>query len=605
MNMSAVPAELTEREPTPRPGAGRKVLVAEDSPITYDLLKLLLNQRGHEVDIAVDGRQALEALRHNDYDIALLDFHLPQMDGLQVASTIKKEADGRKLPRLIAITADVEGLLSHEEDCENFDNIIPKPLDIYQVGQLVEEQAEAAEKASTAAEPPRARTAAPVTEAARAEERRVPPFLEGLGFEFLVWPEDLDAMRLSARGMQATLGDQRFDAILIKKPVPIEDLANLWHRKALYVLPIIDLTGTLGVHADLDASKLGTRDGEKISKLIGLFQDQRARLSRDVLFSETLSEQLVGRIYVSARPLNADYDPASKSLVSYNVALRGTVAAREAAALCEQGLLRRSFFDRFYFCPQCDSTRMHVREECARCRSADLTEESYIHHFKCAYQGPEAEFRQGDDLICPKCRRELSHFGYDYDRPGTMVVCRSCKNAASDPAIGFVCLDCGGHIDSEACQTRDVYSYELTDKGIGFAEHGRAVLGETANVLRFAELPMELVVALNVAAKNFNEKNVPFTLANIYYTHEREITSEHGARQFAQARNLFIENLRSALGHKDDIVVRGQSYDYVPLHDIDPLAVEAQFKDVVSEAQATLRYDLGTRFKAFGPEDFS
>ena len=57
--------------------AGRRVLVAEDSPTTHEILKLLLTQRGHHVDIATDGEQALEALRRNHYDVALLDFHLP------------------------------------------------------------------------------------------------------------------------------------------------------------------------------------------------------------------------------------------------------------------------------------------------------------------------------------------------------------------------------------------------------------------------------------------------------------------------------------------------------------------------------------------------
>lgn len=600
--MTAAIAGAAKGEPDSQPSRGRKVLVAEDSPITHDLLKLLLNQRGHEVDIAVDGRQALEALRQNDYDIALLDFHLPQMDGLQVAAAIKKEAQGRKLPRLIAITADVEGLLAHEENCENFDNIIPKPLDIYQVGKLVEEQADLADREVEAAQ---ASAAAPVAKIDRQEAQRLPSFLEGLGYQFLVWPGDLEPMRLSARAMQASLGDPRFDAIVVKEPVPIEELATLWRRKALYVLPIIDLTGTLGVHADLDASRLGARDTGELDRIITLFQDQRARLNRDLLFSETLSEQLVGRVYVSARPLNANFDVRSKSYVSYNVALSGEVAAREADALCEQGLMRRMFFDRFYICPRCDSSRMHVREECARCRSANLTEESYLHHFKCAYQGPESAFRHGDELICPKCRRELSHFGYDYDRPGTMIVCRSCNHAASEPAIGFVCLDCGGHIDSEACETRDVYSYELTDQGIGLAEHGRTFLGEATNVLRFAELPIELVVALNVAAKSFNEKKIPFALVNIYYSHEREITAEHGARQFAQARDLFIDNLRSALHDKNDMVVKGQAYDYVLLHGIEPRAAQSEFEELVRDAQATVRFDLGTRFKAFGPEDFS
>ncbi|WP_083239420.1 response regulator [Methyloceanibacter superfactus] len=130
------PDQPGEQEPVLDPvgGPGRRVLLAEDSPITQDLLKLLLNQRGHQVDVAMDGEQALEALRRNTYDVALLDFHLPKMDGLQVAAAVRSQTDGRPLPRLIAITADVEGLLAHAEGCDNFDLVMPKPLDIYQVG---------------------------------------------------------------------------------------------------------------------------------------------------------------------------------------------------------------------------------------------------------------------------------------------------------------------------------------------------------------------------------------------------------------------------------------------------------------------------------------
>ena len=78
-----IAATASNLAPTSHPLAGRRVLVAEDSPTTHEILKLLLTQRGHHVDIAIDGEQALEALRQNHYDVALLDFHLPKMDGLR------------------------------------------------------------------------------------------------------------------------------------------------------------------------------------------------------------------------------------------------------------------------------------------------------------------------------------------------------------------------------------------------------------------------------------------------------------------------------------------------------------------------------------------
>ncbi len=596
--MTAVAAERSGTEP--QPVTGRKVLVAEDSPITHELLKLLLNQRGHRVDVATDGLQALEALRANDYDVALLDFHLPQVDGLQVAAAIKKEAGGRKLPRLIAITADVEGLLAHAEGCENFDHIIPKPLDIYQVGKLVEEQADIADQHGAT------RQAAPAPAAAAVAKGLRPStsFFESLGYQFLVWPDDLEATRLSARAMQATLGDPRFDAILIREHVSADELVTIWRRKALYALPVVDLTGTLGVKADLDGSKLNARDTEQIAQVIRRFQDQRARLNRDLLFSDSLSDKLLGRIFVSDRPLTASLDPKSKFFVSYNTTLNAAAVMHEAESLREHDLLQREFFDRFFACPRCDSARLHVREECAKCRSADLTEEPYLHHFKCAYQGPESAFRSGDQLICPKCRRELSHFGFDYDRPGTMLVCQACGHAASEPIVGFVCLDCGAHADSEGCRTRDIYSYQLTEQGVGFAEHGRSFLGQARDVLRFAELPIELIVALNAAAKRFNEEKVPFTLVNISYDNEREIVAEHGARQFAQARDLFIENMRASLD-KTDMVAKGQYYDFALLRGVQPEQARMDFPRLREAAQSTVRFDVGAKFHAFGPEDFA
>lgn len=581
--------------------AGRRVLVAEDSPTTHEILKLLLTQRGHHVDIATDGEQALEALRRNHYDVALLDFHLPKMDGLRVATTIKSELSARDLPRLIAITADLPGLLAHTEDCENFDLVIPKPLDIYRIGQVLEEQAQLREEQQ--AEIVQPGPPGPTSISAPLSIRQ--PFaIEGLGYDFLFWPEDIDVRRLSARAMQATLGDPRFDAILITQPVSVEALAGLWERKALFALPIVDLTGTLGRRADFYGAELSTADTERLGRLIRDFQDRRARLHRDLLLSDKLGEQLLGRMFVANRPLTAALDPGYRHLASYDVPLGRRLVTREANALCEQGLLKQEFFERFHICPSCDSYRLHVREECSHCRSSNLAEEQYLHHFRCAFQGPEAEFRRDGDLICPKCHQELTHFGFDYDRPGTMLVCGSCAHAASEPSMGFVCLDCGAHTDSDVAAPRDVFSYRLTDQGVTFAEKGGAVLGYARDVLRFADLPLELVVALNAAAKRYNEDKTPFALVNILYRKEGEIVAEHGARRFAQVRDLFIENLRNAL-QKPNTAVKGGPHDFALLQGIGPEQAQVDFDHLKERASRTLSVDLGAMFQAFGPEDFS
>ncbi len=81
----------------------KRILIAEDSSVTRDLLKLLLGQRGHEVHLVSDGEAALHGLRNNAYDVALIDFHLPKLSGLRVAKEFISalELPSRR-PRLIA-----------------------------------------------------------------------------------------------------------------------------------------------------------------------------------------------------------------------------------------------------------------------------------------------------------------------------------------------------------------------------------------------------------------------------------------------------------------------------------------------------------------------
>ena len=584
-----------EAGPQAHPSSGRRVLVAEDSAITHDLLKLLLNQRGHEVDIATDGIQALEALRDKHYDIALLDNHLPNMDGLQVPAAVKAEAKGGRIPRLIAITADPEGLLRAAAGCEHFDYILPKPLDINQVGTVVEEQAEIADRESAAAAP------APEPQGAEAP---MPSVLEGLGRTFLEWPEDINASRFTSRAMQATLGDTRFDALVIKVPVSVNDLATLWERKALYALPVIDLTGTLGDKADFDASKLEPHERDQVDRLIRRFQERRSRLHRDVLLSDDLEDRVLGRIFVSSKPLKARLDPGSPNCVTYNMTLRADVLAREADSLCSKALLKREFVERFHVCGQCESSRLHARDVCTKCRSPNLIAEEYLRHFRCGFQAPKSEFSQGLHLVCPKCRRQLGDIGTDYEPVATMVVCQSCGHADAKADIGMVCLDCDAHYDWGMCHARDVFSYQLTDQGTGFAEYGRSFLGLFQKPLRFEELPRELILALNNGAKKFNEDRTPFTLVNIFYKNERAITSEHGGRAFAETRDQFLANLRTAFGSSDLVVKGPSSYDFALLPGVTPQQATRSFTSLRQQAASTLRIDLGATLKAFGPQDF-
>ncbi|MGI8496964.1 MAG: sigma-54-dependent transcriptional regulator [Gemmatimonadaceae bacterium] len=78
-----------------------KVLIAEDEPHLGAILEKFLAQRNYDVTTRTDGRAALDALRSESFDVALLDIVMPEMDGLEVLRQLQEESAP---PEVIIIT---------------------------------------------------------------------------------------------------------------------------------------------------------------------------------------------------------------------------------------------------------------------------------------------------------------------------------------------------------------------------------------------------------------------------------------------------------------------------------------------------------------------
>ncbi|HEY7860433.1 MAG TPA: response regulator, partial [Gemmatimonadaceae bacterium] len=78
-----------------------KVLIAEDEAHLGSILQKFLEGRGYQVVVHSDGRSALDALRAEAFDVALLDIVMPEMDGLEVLRQIREELSP---PEVIIIT---------------------------------------------------------------------------------------------------------------------------------------------------------------------------------------------------------------------------------------------------------------------------------------------------------------------------------------------------------------------------------------------------------------------------------------------------------------------------------------------------------------------
>lgn len=107
--------------------AGKRILVADDNELNQKIIEHLLKREGMQVDIANDGREALDLFEKNrNYDLLLLDLQMPHVDGFQVANYIRKKLNYQA--PIIALTA---GYYPDSEVrcCEvGFNQCIHKPL---------------------------------------------------------------------------------------------------------------------------------------------------------------------------------------------------------------------------------------------------------------------------------------------------------------------------------------------------------------------------------------------------------------------------------------------------------------------------------------------
>ena len=100
----AVAAPEAPRPPA-APATKLRILVAEDHAVNQRVMLRLLKHLGYDADLAVDGRQAIDAVRRRPYDVVLMDIQMPELDGVQAARAIVRQRGADGLPHIIAMTA--------------------------------------------------------------------------------------------------------------------------------------------------------------------------------------------------------------------------------------------------------------------------------------------------------------------------------------------------------------------------------------------------------------------------------------------------------------------------------------------------------------------
>lgn len=99
---------LNSGDQVPAPASsGLRVLLAEDNLVNQTVGQLMLTRAGHRVDIVGNGLEAVEAVQTSNYDVVLMDIHMPVMDGLQATKVIRAFGSSIHQPNIVALTASV------------------------------------------------------------------------------------------------------------------------------------------------------------------------------------------------------------------------------------------------------------------------------------------------------------------------------------------------------------------------------------------------------------------------------------------------------------------------------------------------------------------
>ncbi len=139
LTRNAGPAPPADATAPPLPLAGLRVLLAEDNPVNQKLAVRLLQKLGVEVQVAVNGADALRALREADFDVVLMDCQMPEMDGYEATRRLRSVAGAVRNPDIPVIALTAHALATDRSKClaAGMNDYLTKPISPTQLHQCL------------------------------------------------------------------------------------------------------------------------------------------------------------------------------------------------------------------------------------------------------------------------------------------------------------------------------------------------------------------------------------------------------------------------------------------------------------------------------------
>jgi PAS domain S-box-containing protein len=119
----------------------QRILLAEDDLINQQILRSVLEKLGHTVKIVHNGRLALQALKHEDYDCIFMDIQMPEMDGFEATRHIRTNGEFKDVANIPIIALTAFAMTGDKEKCleAGMNDYLSKPVDILMLEKVLQQ----------------------------------------------------------------------------------------------------------------------------------------------------------------------------------------------------------------------------------------------------------------------------------------------------------------------------------------------------------------------------------------------------------------------------------------------------------------------------------
>ena len=303
-----------------------QILICDDDAMFRDILRLVLSSRGYTVSETDNGWAAVERVRDVPFDVVILDYYMPVVDGMMVARKARELMGRGPRPCFIGVTADPDGLEERDPSHGIFDAIVQKPINMPVFLDVVE----------TCLRNRREQSAT----------HKILELWQARGFER--YPR----VRFVSEPSEATLNQLEMvfdltrpenpDILLMTDAALPRHVGELRTTGNLFCLPAVDMTGRMTGTADAVFRTDSQATWSDVAACAKAFKSRRTQLTHRFINASELSEQLLAYIFVSGRDLSPSADLGQTLGLSYAGMFPTDKVLAAAEGLVGRGLLKRS-----------------------------------------------------------------------------------------------------------------------------------------------------------------------------------------------------------------------------------------------------------------------